>query len=686
MKILKQIPLLILCVIIGFPMKGQITGTANPQNGIIHCLTAELDEYKRKQNPGLGTIDEFEAWLQETMARTPQYLSREILTIPVIIHIVHDGEAVGSGTNISYEQILSQIEVLNEDFRRMEGTNGFNSDSAGADVEIEFCLANIDQSGKLIAGEPGVNRIDRNEMDWRASPYGIGYIDDVIQPASIWDPNKYFNIWVIPLDQQLLGFANSPVQSTLPDLFGTATATTDGVVINYQNFGRVGNLRPTFNLGRTLTHEVGHWLGLHHIWGPGSESSTCEIDDFCGDTPTTDESHYGCESGSFSCDSDDMVENYMEYSDDECMNIFTQCQRERMRTVMLNAPRRKELLTSDVCSVPTVAPTASFSYGDTVSCDGRVRFVDESVDLPTSWFWIFGNGETSEDRNPTTQYDSTGSYDVTLVVTNPLGANTITQTLHIVVESPGVSAGEDISPCQGEEVQLNAGSEDTTAFYLWLPTTNLDDPFSSTPILTAERPNTYILTVSFENGCTVTDTLHVDVAPIPTTFALPQGSITIPRGNETQLNVIGAETYIWTPSVGLSDPNIPNPVASPDSTTLYTVTGFNALGCAKEDSILVIVEGGVPIDPFLPAEQIFLPYPNPANTSVTFSAAFRETGKLSLELYDLRGRKIEKIFDQIVGQIDWNYEWQRSTLIPSGTYFVTWEMNGARMVQKIVLD
>ena len=657
---------------------------ANPENGLIRCITTELDEMRRAAHPEMGTVEDFEYWLQEKMAYQPKNVSRNIITIPIIVHVIHDGEAIGEGFNIPYEQVASQIEVLNEDFRRMEGTAGYNTDSVGADTQIEFCMATLDASGRLLTNV-GIDRVDRNDMGWTQPPYSSGYINQFIKPATIWDPTKYFNVWVTGLSGNILGFAQSPIQSTLPDLTGNSSATTDGVVSNYRNFGRVGNLIAPYNKGRTMTHEVGHWLGLHHVWGPSNSSTNCTIDDFCDDTPMSDEPNYGCQTGSTSCESVNQVENYMEYSDDACMNIFTRCQKERMQTVLLNSPRRKELLTAESCLIPTIAPTADFAYTDTVTCDGRIQFFDESLNLATDWFWLFDNGETSTEKNPFTRFDSTALYNITLIASNPIGVSQTVKSLFVVVQAPPISAGEDIIDCLGAEVQLSANLNDTTASYLWFPTVGISDPFSPNPTLTVGSTSNYILNVSFESGCVVKDTIKVIGSPSPTTLALPIGSVTIAFGNSIQLNAIGANSYVWSPAVGLSDPNIPTPVASPDTTTLYTVVGSNGSGCEKADSVLVIVTRDVSIEPFLAAEQVYIPFPNPANQNITFGADFRESGLLNLSLYDLNGRRLHQMYEERVGQGDWRYKWEREANTPAGTYLVRWEMNGARFIQKVVL-
>lgn len=397
-----------------------------------HCATMTVDSAMRSAHPEIGTKEEFEQWIQRMIRQDAQYPTRngEILTIPVIIHVVHDGESVGNGSNLSENRILSQLDVLNEDFRRLLNSPGYNTYFAGADTEIEFCLATVDPDGMSLA-EPGIHRINRNQAGFTSPPYSPNGVRSSIMPATYWDPDRYMNIWVAELQNDILGFAQLPSQSTLVDLpNNNGPATTDGVVIDPDNFGRGLGAASPYDRGRTTTHEIGHWLGLRHIWGDGD----CDDDDYCADTPNAENPNYGCPNDPVSCGSADLFENYMDYTDDACMNVFTQCQKERMRIVLTNAIRRASLLDSYVCQ------GVRFSVGKSRLCAGEsIGFSDESLYNPTSWQWSFPGGipATSTNENPTVQYPSAGMFDVSLTVTNDQGTETFTFIDYIQVESSG---------------------------------------------------------------------------------------------------------------------------------------------------------------------------------------------------------------------------------------------------------
>ena len=410
------------------------------------CATMQMDSLLRAKFPQLGSLNDFEQVLQKRIATLKELaktgrLAAPVVTIPIIVHVVHNGEAVGTGRNISQAQVQSQLVTLNEDFRRRPNTRGFNDSPVGADIEIEFCLAAVDQQGRAMA-EPGIDRYNGGRPTW-----GRDAIEGVLKPSTFWDPDKYFNVWVLDFDSadRLLGYAQFPSQSNLQGIPTQSPASTDGVVIAYRSFGNAekGNfpiMQAPYNLGRTMTHETGHWLGLRHIWGDANCGN-----DFVDDTPPQASESRGCQVGRVSCGGLNMVQNYMDYSDDGCFNIFTLGQKARIRAVMDLSPRRVSLITSNVCGTQVAAaPIPNFrAASQRTLLGGSVRFNDLSGNFPTSWEWTFEGGTpaTSTEQNPVVTYDTPGRFKVTLRVTNRIGTSQpLVREQYIEVLSSGLCA------------------------------------------------------------------------------------------------------------------------------------------------------------------------------------------------------------------------------------------------------
>ncbi len=345
------------------------------------CATMYMDSLRRVEQ-GTESLTDFENWLQALMAKNYANVhksgSRAVVTIPFIVHIIHNGDAVGADENISTAQINSQIAVINEDFRRMAGTPGFNNNPVGADVEIEWCPALVDPNGNILP-EPGIDRVNLGTASYSST----NTINSSVKPQTVWDPDRYCNIWVVKFSGSTLGYAQFPNVSLAGIGTNNGGANTDGVVVRHTAFGRTGNVQSPYNKGRTLTHELGHWLGLRHIWGDGS---SCTATDHCDDTPKASAANYGCPTKN-SCndgtpDPNDMVENYMDYTDDACMNIFTLCQKTRMLTALNNAPRRASLLNSNVCTIPV-----TFSY------TGRVVDASNNQGIAGANVFVEGNAK-----------------------------------------------------------------------------------------------------------------------------------------------------------------------------------------------------------------------------------------------------------------------------------------------------
>ncbi|MEO1626293.1 MAG: T9SS type A sorting domain-containing protein [Bacteroidota bacterium] len=316
------LPFLFLCLLAG-------SMSVNGQHR--NCATMDHLHQQLQEDPKMAKkMRDVEAHTIRTSGNT----SRMLVTIPVVVHVVYNNAT----ENISNAQIQSQINILTEDFRR-QNSDQTNRWSQAADTEIEFCLATVDPNGNA------TNGITRTAT----SRTSFGTNDDMKFDSrggkDAWPTSDYMNFWICDISGGILGYAQFP----------GGNPATDGIVVDYQYVGTGGTSTPPFNLGRTATHEVGHWLNLRHIWGDGG----CGVDDFVGDTPTSDNPNYGCATGHVSCGSTDMVENYMDYSDDGCMNLYTLGQKNRMQALFGTGGFRASLLNSTACGTPPPPATCT---------------------------------------------------------------------------------------------------------------------------------------------------------------------------------------------------------------------------------------------------------------------------------------------------------------------------------------
>ena len=263
------------------------------------------------------------------------------VTIPVVVHVLYSTTA----ENISDAQIQSQIDVLNEDYHKLNAdANKVPTAFAGlaADVGIQFVLAQRTPGGLATTG---IERKSSTTTSW-------GTADKIKSTTTgglnVWDASKYLNLWVGTIGGGILGYAQFP----------GGAASTDGVVISPVYFGRTGTVTSPYNLGRTASHEVGHWLNLNHIWG--DDSGACTGTDNVADTPNQGAENYGkpvfphvsCSNGP----NGDMFMNYMDYVDDNAMFMFSTGQSSRMNALFATGGARVGLLTSQGGVAPGSTP------------------------------------------------------------------------------------------------------------------------------------------------------------------------------------------------------------------------------------------------------------------------------------------------------------------------------------------
>jgi hypothetical protein len=246
-------------------------------------------------------------------------LYHQTFVIPVVVHIVYKN----ASENLPDARIISNINSINEDYRRMPQTQGFNTHQAGVDTRLEFRLADTDPNGQPTNG---ITRTQTNVQRFFLTNAIKRTADGGIDP---WNSAEYLNIWVGDLwlirggleRDELLGYAQFP----------GGAANTDGVAIDFTVFGDNINTVPPFHLGRTAPHEIGHYLNLFHTFTDVCTNQNCQTQgDRCCDTPPVQNATSGCPNGRQSCGFATQIENYMDYTDDVCMNLFTEDQSDRM--------------------------------------------------------------------------------------------------------------------------------------------------------------------------------------------------------------------------------------------------------------------------------------------------------------------------------------------------------------------
>ncbi len=481
------------------------------------CSAMEHRAEQISQNPQL------EKAYQKARSQAAAYLAanpiepRSLVTIPVVVHVVYRNAAA----NISVAQIQSQLDVLNEDF------GGRNADSTliptafkrlFANARIQFCLAKQDPTG---AATTGIIRKTTTTTSFNTN-------DNVKRNANggddAWDASKYLNLWVCDLGTSLLGYAQFP----------GGPAATDGVVIHYKYFGRNGTAVAPYNKGRTATHEVGHWIGLYHIDG----DATCGNDGIA-DTPTQNTLNYGCPNfPQVTCGNGpngDMFMNYMDYVDDNCMQMFTFGQGAMARSVMNTS--RASLITSPGCIAPTLA-------ADDGALMSLVMGASTCAAAPSIVFKNAGNTiiTTAEiqytiDGGAPISYTYTGnlasmaSANITLPVSGslPAGRHDIVVTIITVNGNPDASTnGNNV---QTDAFSTNGGTDSETSGLIVASSSGCS--LDATPSFTFKNTGcSDIATADFsytiDGGATQTYTFSGTIVSGATTIiTLPQQTLTM---------------------------------------------------------------------------------------------------------------------------------------------------------------
>ena len=551
--------------------------------------------------------------------------------IPVIIHVIHNGQAIGTYPNLAQGQLNSQIQVLNDDYAGM----GFNTgtypatafqtyatnaliaatskDGLGrigiSNTGITFCLAGKDSLGNTLA-EPGIERKNWSSISGASNPITfttaatyMTFMDNVVKPATIWSPNKYLNIWVTDISSgaSILAYSTFPTLSTLAGISGGGTATTDGLVckanvVGSQNIFPAGTYDPIYKYGRTATHEISHYLGLRHIWG----DATC-ANDYCNDTPAAVGATYGgsqtypylpnnCPTNSPPTGAEGiMFMNFTDYTDDAFMYMFTDEQKIRMQTVMVNSPYRKLLGTHGLCF--SLIPNFSLS-SSVINVGQSVNITDlsSSSNAITSWSYscAASTPTSSALQNPSLTFNTPGTHTITLTVNSSGVFASITKTLQVVVcPTPTVTLNVTNPLCNGVcngVTTLNSvGGAPFT--YSWTPAVG------TTSIATNLCAGNYSCVITNSCGVSVTKPVLVSQPSAMTVAILPSSTV-VCAGNGVDLtaSVSGGTgstyTYSWSNGASVSSTSV-IPTVTP--LVNYTVNVQDLNGCIKTSAITISV-------------------------------------------------------------------------------------------------
>ena len=610
---------------------------------LVTAQTTNLNGKCGTEIPSQQWENEFQKLVSRLLENNTANKTQQGYTIPVIIHVIHGGQAVGTYPNLAQGQLNSQIQVLNNDYA---GT-GFNSgnypatafaawastvqsvlpaslDGSGrvaiANCNVQFCLATKDTLGNILP-EPGIDRINYVSKGWTnpASP-SLNYnafknlMDNTIKPQTIWNVSRYLNIWVtdgnLSATGGLLGYATFPPLTGLSGLFNpsaSGTSTTDGFWCYAQAFGS-SNIFPSgvymqgYTRGRTSTHEIGHWLGLRHIWGDG----TCATD-YCNDTPPANDQNFGAPSYPYNVNqcsgsgNGEMFMNFMDYTNDNAKYMFTTDQSNRIQAAMSNSPYRKFLGTHNLCSVASIAATAFFS-SPVMACTGvGLNLSNSSTGWPPPTYTWSSNG---------------GTFSPNPQVTSP--------SIHF--SSPGV----------------------------------------------------YTVSLASSNGTTSVFTKTITVTS-PTLY-FSSTSQTICQGGVAVFYASGVDTYTWEPGTIVNAAVGLNPLSS----QVYTCTGTEINGCKTSSTVEVFVSPCVGIEAYKLEDIDLMVYPNPANE--TLNLQLTNVGSsvgITLEITDALGRGVryENLINQSAGQV----HVMDITALDVGIYFVkVFSANGSARTVKFV--
>jgi hypothetical protein len=575
-----------------------------------NCGTMEHYERAIQENPS------YELNQQEIENFTNEFLShsngqdRAIVTIPVVVHVVYNTTA----ENISDAQILTQIDVLNKDFAKMN-PDAANTPSifTASNTDIQFCMASVDPTGAA------TNGITRTFTSITAFSTNDAMKNNATGGKSAWDASKYLNIWVCDISGGILGYAQFPGGS----------AATDGVVIDYQYTGTIGTATAPFNLGRTATHEVGHWLNLRHIWG----DATCGSD-LVSDTPTHNTSNGGCPTYPHlsTCTGTpvEMTMNYMDYTDDVCMYMFSPGQTARMQAMFATGGTRASLLTSNGCGTPApvlcgvpsgLSSSAITTTSATVSWGAVTGATSYTLQykLSTATTWTVVSSLTATSYS-LTGLASSSTYNIQVNATCPAGTGNFSSALNVTTLST--------SPTCNDTFENNNSTGQAKSIS------------ANTNVLAKISSSTDQDWFKFANTST-NKNIKIDLSTLPANYNValynPSGTLVASSLNSGTTN----EVIIYnTTTVGTYRVRVYNVSSAFNATLCYTLrANISASTFVREggEDALAFENSEIPAQATLANLNV---YPNPFSSQLTAQFYSSKEEYLNVYLFDAMGKMV----------------------------------------------
>lgn len=686
------------------------------------CITSEVYNQQVKAHPEVLQNQQLFNKQAQFQAKNTLKKSGAVSIVPVVFHIMHN---TGS-SNISDAQIEDAIRILNEDFRRLNPSAINTRDifkSVAADVEIEFRLARKDPNGNC------TNGIVRVFDEWTNNG------NESIKKKSYWPSDKYLNIWVVgnvasftsgTVGVGIMGYTQYPWVN-IPE--------TDGIIIMNRGVGGIGISNA--NNSKNLTHEAGHWLGCLHTFNDG-----CIGGDSVADTPPCEKrtSVLGCDTTKNSCANDnpdlpDQIENYMDFTVGTCQNMFTIGQKARMETTLINwrplISSIQNLIatgTDKVTTVANCAPIARLVALNNqleelkIACTNTlVSFKDVSYNYSGSvnYEWIFKGGmpATSNLQNPSVSYSQTGSYDVTLIVSNTHGADTLKLKDYITI-NPTISANfapfvQDFENFDFATSNWTTNSNHTSKFEitdvgvgtvipnnsntvffknekeLWGTIANLNSPAYNLSAIAAPVLSFYYaaalrptgassftqdrLKVFYTTNCGQTWTelwsrQGTDLSTLPTS---------IPGTNQP---FFPNEINKWKQVVIPLSPTIP---AAENKNVKFR---FQFISNGGNNIFIDGINIGFPASTqnIISNTFNFNVYPNPNTGNATVSFTLNKTCSINLTIIDALGREIISIYNNV--QLAPQEHSVPFIINKQGIYFIKLSVNGNTYYQKVVIN